>query len=101
MSNLINLSSEIVMTSLEVVELINKFREEEGNDLVKKHDVLLRDIRKEIELLENAGLNGFNNFVESSYINKQNKEQLVTESINHYLVKSGKRHRKSYRKFVS
>lgn len=66
---------EITMTSLEVVDLINQLRAEEGNDKEKRHDVLLRDIRKEVESLANAGIEGVHNFVESSYINSQNKEQ--------------------------
>lgn len=42
----------LTMTSLEVVELINNFRKEEGNETLKRHDVLLRDIRSELKILE-------------------------------------------------
>lgn len=67
--------SMVTMTSLEVVNLINNFRIEEGNETQKKHDVFLRDIRNEIEVLKNIGLEGLNNFAESYYINSQNKKQ--------------------------
>ena len=73
MNELIN--NEITMTSLEVVELVNKLRLEEGNDKKKEHKTFMRDIRKEIEDLANAGVEGEHNFVPSSYINSQNKEQ--------------------------
>lgn len=66
---------QATMTSLEVVDLINKFRKEEGNTTLKKHDVLLRDIRNEVKMLNNAGVEGVNNFVESRYVNSQNKIQ--------------------------
>lgn len=77
MNEIIKMSNgEIVtMTSLEVVDLINKFREEEGNEILKKHDDMLKSIRKEIELLGNAGIKGVGNFSESIYINSQNKKQ--------------------------
>lgn len=65
----------VTMTSLEVVDLINNFRREEANETLKKHDVFLRDIRNEIEVLKNIGLEGLNNFAESYYINSQNKKQ--------------------------
>ncbi|WP_330373494.1 hypothetical protein, partial [Paraclostridium sordellii] len=52
------------MTSLELVDLINKFREEEGNGTLKRHDVLLRDIRNELKTLEQFGITNAHNFVE-------------------------------------
>ena len=65
----------VTMTSLEVVELINNFRKEEGNEISKKHDDMLKSIRNEIEVLKNAGIKGVGNFSESYYINSQNKKQ--------------------------
>lgn len=65
----------VTMTSLEVVELINNFRKEEGNEILKKHDDMLKSIRKEIELLENAGIEADGNFSEGSYIDKNNQER--------------------------
>ena len=66
---------EVTMTSLEVVDLVNKLRLEEGNKKVKEHKTLMRDIRKELQDLENAGVEGQYNFVLSSYTTRQNKEQ--------------------------
>lgn len=48
------LSVEVTMTSLEVVDLINKFREEEGNRAVLKHNDFMKSTRKELESLANA-----------------------------------------------
>lgn len=65
----------VTMTSLEVVELINNFRKEEGNEILKQHNTLMRDIRTELEILEKAGIEGQYNFVQSTYRNSQNKIQ--------------------------
>ena len=64
----------VTMTSLELVDLINKFREEEGNGTLKRHDVLLRDIRNELKTLEQFGITNAHNFVEVVYIDAK-KEQ--------------------------
>lgn len=64
----------LTITSVELNGLINQFRKEEGNETEKQHKELLRDIRKEIEVLEVAGI-GQRNFAQSSYINSQKKEQ--------------------------
>ena len=50
------LSVEVTMTSLEVVDLINKFREEEGHRATLKHYDFIKSIRKELESLANAGV---------------------------------------------
>lgn len=76
MNEIIKANEEIVtMTSLEVVELINNFRKEEGNQVVKRHDDFIRSIRKEIETLENLGIEADRNFTEGSYIDKNNQER--------------------------
>lgn len=62
------LSVEVTMTSLEVVDLINKFRAEEGNRAVLTHANFLKSIRKEIETLENVGISTKVNFYLCSYI---------------------------------
>lgn len=54
------------ITSLELLGLINNFREKEGNDTELSHNTLLRNIREEI---------GLKFIVQSSYINSQNKKQ--------------------------
>ena len=67
---------KIEMLSTQVVDMINGFRAEEGNRKVLRHNDFLKSIRKEIEALENAGVEvGQGNISQSSYINSQNKEQ--------------------------
>lgn len=68
-------NNEVTMTSREVCDLINQFRKEEGNDTVKEHKHLMRDIRKELEDLASAGIEGQSNFGPSSYVDSQGKEQ--------------------------
>ena len=68
------LSVEVTMTSLEVVDLINKFREEEGNKKLKRHDRFLQDIREQLEVVKSQE-EGLHGLVESLYKNTQNKEQ--------------------------
>ena len=69
MSEIMKITNEeiVTMTSLEVVELINNFRKEEGNEVVKRHDDFIRSIRKEIETLKNVGIEVVRNFTEYSY----------------------------------
>lgn len=55
------------ITSVELVELINTFRKEEGNETEKEHSDLMKSIRKEIETLENAGIKDGGNFSLISY----------------------------------
>lgn len=52
MNGLALLNVEITMTSLEVVDLINKFREEEGNKKLKDHKRFLQDIREQLEVVK-------------------------------------------------
>lgn len=66
---------QATMTSLEVVDLINKFRKEEGNEIKKEHKTFMRDIRNEIEYLKKADIKAENNFVPGSYIDKNNQER--------------------------
>lgn len=74
MSSLVVLEKEVRVTSIDLVEMINAFRAEEGNTTELQHKTLLESIRTEIKALEKGGL-GQQNFLPSSYINKQNKEQ--------------------------
>lgn len=77
MNKIIKMTNEelVTMTSLEVVELINNFREEEGNIVKKEHKTFMRDIRNEIEYLKKVGIESENNFVPGSYIDKNNQER--------------------------
>ena len=49
-------AEEIEMLSPQVVDMINGFRAEEGNRKVLRHKDFMRSTRKEIEALENAGV---------------------------------------------
>lgn len=55
-------NQEATMTSLEVVDLVNRFRKEEGNEIVKEHKDFLKSIRNEISSLERAGITNGGNF---------------------------------------
>lgn len=68
-------NQEATMTSLEVVDLINKFRKEEGNSTVKEHKTLMRDIRNEIRALEESGIINENNFVPVNYIDAKGEKR--------------------------
>lgn len=69
-----NEGQEATMTSLKVVDLINQFRLEEGNETIKRHDVLLRDIRNELKVLESMKIN-HHNFVEVTYIDAKGEKR--------------------------
>ena len=62
----IKLGTNNTIKSMELLEIINHFRQEEEKT-IKEHKTLMRDIRKEIENLNNAGINQ-NNFVPVEYI---------------------------------
>ena len=66
MKELMN-NNEIMMTSLEVVELVNKLRLEEGDRTTLTHANFLKSLRKEIQMLENVGISTEVNFYLSSY----------------------------------
>lgn len=63
------LNTEIRITSLELIDLINQFREEEGNDTLKLHKTLMRDIRDEIKVLKPMGI------ILSAYRDKKNENR--------------------------
>ena len=70
------LSVEVTMTSLEVVDLINKFREDEGHRAVLKHKSFMQSIRTELENLANAGVEvGEQNILLAEYIDSQGKKR--------------------------
>lgn len=76
MNELQNINGEITMTSVEVVDLINKFREEEGNRKVLQHKSLMTSIRSELESLGNAGVEvPEQNILLVTYRDKQNQER--------------------------
>lgn len=84
MDNLLCLNNnrEIRISSIEMVEIINDFRNIErttiGDSKLAKpirHDNFMAKIKKEIEILKSVGLFDEQNFKESTYINKQGKTQ--------------------------
>ena len=64
---------KIEMLSTEVVDLINKFRAEEGNRKVLLHKTFMASIKNEVESLENAGIRVEQNILPYSYIGKNGK----------------------------
>ncbi len=67
--------SELKITSVELVEVINTFRKEEGNGTKKQHYDLVKSIKKEIEALEKAGIKDDGNFSDISYQDMYGREQ--------------------------
>ena len=67
---------KIEMLSTEVVDLINKFRAEEGNKKVLRHKNFIASTKREIEALENAGVEvGGLNIKPAEYIDSQGKKR--------------------------
>lgn len=66
--NILN-NEEVRINSVELVELINKFRKAEGNEKELKHKTLLRDIR-------NARIINTYNFKESKYTDAKGEKRL-------------------------
>lgn len=75
MNGIIKMTNEeiVTMTSLEVVELINNFREEEGSEVILQHKTFMASIRNEIKKLKNAGVEVEQNFKPYSYIAENGK----------------------------
>ena len=69
----------ISMNHVELCELINKLREEEGNRKEVSTDNLLKKIRKEVETMKSLGLEGAVNFYGATYLDKQGKERPTYE----------------------
>lgn len=71
---------ELRINSVELVKIINQFREIESRTLGKECKVLqhkdfIKKIRTELQTLKTLGLGGERNISQSSYTNSQNKEQ--------------------------
>lgn len=71
---LIGKDGQAVITSVELTQLINQFRVEEGNTTELQHKTLLESIRTEIKTLENAGI-GQQNFLPTFYSDAQSKKR--------------------------
>ncbi|MBS6509679.1 MAG: ORF6C domain-containing protein [Paraclostridium bifermentans] len=71
----LNKNEIVTMTSVELVDLINKFREEEGNANIKQHKTLMRDIRNEVIALREVGIINENNFVPVNYTDTKGEQR--------------------------
>lgn len=82
MNNLAILNNkEVRVTSVQLVDVINKFREEENlsNDKRRsrpmEHKALLRKIRDELESLKTLGINDERNFAPVNYIDSKGESR--------------------------
>lgn len=74
MTNLVITQTELVtMTSVEVVNLVNKLREEEGNPVELLHKSFLASIDTELESLKKCKISQ-QNILPSTYINSRGKK---------------------------
>ena len=70
------LSEEYIMDSVQLCEIINKYRKEENRDRAElQHCNLIKSIRAELEALENAGVGDDVNFYAISYIDSNNRKK--------------------------
>ena len=69
------MNREIRMTSVEVTEMINQFRETEGNKSELLHKSIMEKIRKELDMFKSAKLTGGQNILLTSYEDSQGKER--------------------------
>lgn len=81
-STLLNLADnkELKITSVELVDIINQFRELESDKTNKKyvelrHDSFMTKIKNELEILKSLGLGDAQNILEISYKDKYDREQ--------------------------
>ena len=71
----ITLNNDGFITSVDLVEIINYFRDVEKTKAVLQHNDFIKKIRKEIKTLESLGLEPAGNFSFGSYKDKQNQER--------------------------
>lgn len=71
----VKLNNEGRISSIELVEIINTFRQIEKGDEYKelRHDSFTTKIKKELKTLESIGLNSLQNILESTYTNSRGK----------------------------
>lgn len=73
MKDLMN-TNEVRMNHVELCELINKLRTEEGNRKELRQRDFIKKIRKEVETLKTLGLDGVRNFSQSYFEDSQGKK---------------------------
>ncbi|MGL5647129.1 MAG: hypothetical protein ACRDDY_04705 [Clostridium sp.] len=66
---------EVRITSIELVELINNFRDLEGNRKVLEHRDFMKKIRKELDALELLGLDNGGNISSVEYTDKKGESR--------------------------
>lgn len=71
----IKLSGDGRITSVELCELINIFRIEEGNATKLLHKTLLESIRTEVKTLKEAGISNGQNFLPVEYTDKKGEKR--------------------------
>ena len=70
-NNLTIFDNQLTITSKQLCDIINMFREEEGNETVLQHKNLMASIRAELEALANAGIDDGLNFQPVTYIDNK------------------------------
>jgi len=71
MNEMMIANKEIRMTSVEVTDMINQFREMEGNRSELRHSDLMRKIEKELEMGKSLGLSNERNISLVEYVDKK------------------------------
>lgn len=74
-NNLVVFDNQLTITSKQLCDIINMFREEEGNSTPKEHKNLMRDIRAELEVLANAGIDNGCNFELVEYTDSKGEKR--------------------------
>ena len=69
------MNNEFNMTSLEVVDLVNNLRKEEGNEKILLHKNFMASIRNEAEALKKCGINNGLNFKLVEYIDVKGEKR--------------------------
>lgn len=75
MSNTLVPQNNIEMLSPEVVDMINRFRAEEGNRAKLTHPNFMKKIRKEMNILKSAGFDNEVNFYLVEYLDKKGEKR--------------------------
>ena len=84
------LNKEIKMTSLELTDLINYYRKQEGNKTELLHKDLLKSIRKELKDLEKAGIEEpEGNISPGSYEDRQGQRRPCYELDKYWILEIG------------
>ncbi|XZN14404.1 phage antirepressor KilAC domain-containing protein (plasmid) [Clostridium perfringens] len=75
MNELMLENQAIRIKSVELVDIINQFRELEEGKTKLKHKTLMEKIRKEVKILESIGISNEQNFLPVTYIDNKGEER--------------------------